>query len=235
MKLEKISILIFFLSSLITPRFAFSHECGLLFDKNSDNFVVGYRSLMNSKSRLGTVQYSEDFYPIIIYDFKRSFGQRGNFYRTTFLTSFNRKNSFLNAIYFKVSQDDLNKIDKREAGYCRKKLDNSKIELLLKDENKSNKVFWIYASNTENVRPPSKDFPIVQSYVDLFLGGCFEVEIKYQIKDFAKQCVETTDNWTKSWLNDRTHPRRPFDIPFAVRIDNLLKEKISFYHTIKIE
>jgi len=75
----------------------------------------------------------------------------------------------------------------------------------------------------------------VQSYVNLFLGECFEVEIKYHIKDFAKQCVETTDNWTKSCFNDRIHPRRPFDIPFAVRIDNLLKENISFYHTIKIE
>ena len=235
MKLEKISFLIFFLSLFITSKFAFAEECGLPFEKKSDNFVVGYGSLMNSKSRLGTAPTSEEFYPIVIYDYKRSFGQRGNFYKTTFLTSQNQNNSFFNAIYFKVSEDDLNRIDRRESGYCRKKVDNGKIELLGKDKNKSNKVFWIYAARAENVKPPSKDYPIAQSYVDLFLGGCFEAEIKYELKDFAKQCVETTDNWSKLWVNDRVHPRRPFDIPFAVRIDNLLKEKISFYQNIKIE
>ena len=75
---------------------------------------------------------------------------------------------------------------------------------------------------------PAIDYPIVQSYVDMFIRGCIQVEEKYKINDFAKDCIQSTGQWSEHWINDRIFPRRPsLYEPYAAKIDALLKKTLS--------
>ncbi len=87
------------------------------------------------------------------------------------------------------------------------------------------------------MKKPEQNYPIIQSYVDIFLRGCINIEEKFNIKDFAKNCVKSTTNWSTHWVNDRIFPRRPsFYEPQAARIDGLLKEILPIeFNKIKIE
>ena len=94
----------------------------------------------------------------------------------------------------------------------------------LRDKN-----FWVYSANPGNIKKPTNSHPIVQSYVDLFIGGCFQIKERYKINEFPKQCVETTTEWSKHWVNDRVHARRPFLVPNFYKIDKLLSNYFDYY------
>lgn len=82
---------------------------------------------------------------------------------------------------------------------------------------------WIYVVPPDRVATPSADFPIVQSYVDIMLGGCLEIEKNFAIAQFAEMCVTTTTGWSQHWVNDRIYPRRPFIYqPRSREIDQML-------------
>lgn len=55
-------------------------------------------------------------------------------------------------------------------------------------------------TKAEFAEEPSREYPIAQSYVDTFLSGCFELEEKFKIKDFAKECVLSTEGWDAPWV-----------------------------------
>jgi hypothetical protein len=58
---------------------------------------------------------------------------------------------------------------------------------------------------------PTAQFPIVQSYVDLCVHGCLEVEARYRTaKGFTDEFFATSYGWSKYWVNDRLYPRRAF-------------------------
>ena len=86
----------------------------------------------------------------------------------------------------------MNKTDKRESGYCRVKVEGKDLSFYGKKIKTKNKNFWVYAANPEKIKKPTKSHPIVQSYVDLFIGGCFQIKVRFNIIEFTKQCVETT-------------------------------------------
>lgn len=96
--------------------------------------------------------------------------------------------------------------------------------------------YWIYTTLSDR-SCPSKQFPIVQSYVDVFLSGCFELEKKCKLNGVAKDCINTTKNWSGSWVNDRVHPRRAWeDIPYAMEVDALIAKMLpQYFRLIKIE
>jgi hypothetical protein len=96
---------------------------------------------------------------------------------------------------------------------------------------------WIYVTKSDLVHPVSEKHPIVQSYVDVFISGCFEIQEKFNINNFAAECITTTHDWSKSWVNDRIMPRRPFvHQPRAIDIDLLLHKTIpEYFAAIRIE
>ena len=87
----------------------------------------------------------------------------------------------------------------------------------------------------DKINLPNEKYPIVQSYVDIFLNGCFQIQDKFKINEFSDLCVQTTTGWSKSWVNDRVHARRPFLISNFNRIDSLLGRNFSYYFDNKIE
>lgn len=202
-------------------------------------FIIGYGSLLKRASLNRTLPEVEKIEPIYLNNYARSWSAYENQMPTlgsTFLGVDKLKGSRLNGIVFEVENSFVDTLDKREFLYTRHKVNLNDIEFTSKIFNISSEDdVWIYI--TKEPSEPSKTFPIIQSYVDICLSGCFELEKEFSLKDFAKDFINTTDNWSFDWINDRIFPRAPhIHQPDAYRIDILLNEDLpSFFKKIEVE
>lgn len=190
-------------------------------------YVVGYGSLIDEQSKKRTDPTAEESFPISVKGYQRHWGVHGNLpgLNATFLSIVENHSTSFNGVIYKLSHPNtIEQYDKRERTYCRKQLDTDQLQtynLALPTQ----KQVWIYYATQKTNQPPSADFPIVQSYVDIFIRGCIQIEQKFKIDEFAKNCITNTAQWSTQWENDRIFPRRPsFYEPFAPQIDALLKE-----------
>ena len=144
---------------------------------------------------------------------------------TTYLGAVPNPDSNCNGVIFQVSQQQLAAFDDYEAGYNREKIDQKSVTMLDGSTSAPDGDIWYYA-NTEK-RYASAEFPIVQSYVDICLNGCLEIEATYPLARqarFAETFLKTCSDWSKYWVNDRVYPRRAFIyVPNASRIDGLIQ------------
>ena len=70
------------------------------------------------------------------------------------------------------------------------------------------------------LKPPSIQYPVLQTYLDVVITGCLEYG-----EDFAKEFIQTTFQWSPYWLNERALARRPWvHEPRYVKIDSILKD-----------
>ena len=197
---------------------------------SSHNYSVGYGSLMQEKSRQRSVPFVKKSYPVVVHGFKRVWGMHGGHYKTTFLTVVKQKGAKLNAVYFPVNAQEMDALDQRESSYKRTLVPHERLSFYGLSYDVQGK-YWIYVypSNVQ-VKVPSINFPVVQSYVDIFLGGCFEIQRQYHLPGFVGECIRTTTDWPTAaghWVNDRLYPRRPFDTPFASKIDGELAKVLK--------
>ena len=199
------------------------------------HFLIGYGSLIEKESRLRTNPDAIDSYPVKLNGYKRVWGARGQVYKAVFLTLLKDDKSSLNAVYYAASREDFLAADKREYMYCRTRVQPEHIKAMgLKKLHKG--TFWVYVKKDNKATELSAEYPIVQSYVDIFLDGCLQIQKIYGINDFAEQCINTTHGWpakeqeTKLWINDREYARRPFQVPHVLEIDKLLSEHFSDYY-----
>ncbi len=201
------------------------------------NYIFGYGSLIEKESRLRTTPKSKVAFPVKVNGFKRGWFARTGVsgLSTTFLGCINDVDSHTNGVIYELSEEDLQLTDSREKGYKRVKIDFEDIEdFSIQIEKKS--AIWIYINqfphnNIPKSNFPSKEFPIVQSYVDMCINGCLEMESLYpKARDgkFAINFIKSTYFWSKYWVNDRIYPRRPFVFRSnAYEIDKLLKENLQ--------
>jgi len=208
-------------------------DCNIKPKLGSKNFIIGYGSLMERDSRISTNPAAYRVEPVMIKGFQRIWGHNGKNYKTTFLTIIEKQDSQVNAIFYPLSIQGLQKLDEREKSYCRVKVDTNNLNFYGRKVKVSNTNFWVYAANTARLQEPSESHPIAQSYVDIFLNGCMQIQQEYKIETFAKDCVETTSGWSEHWVNDRVHARRPFQLPNAYKIDQLLGKYFNHYYNHK--
>ena len=75
------------------------------------------------------------------------------------------------------------------------------------------------------LHPPSYEYPILQTYIDVCILGCLEYGEK-----FATEFIQTTFLWTKFWLNERELSRRPWlHQKGYVKIDTLLRDALPLH------
>ena len=202
-------------------------------------YIIGYGSLIDEQSKKRTDPTAEEGFPALIKGYKRSWAIYGNLpgFNPTFLSILEDKHSSFNGIIYKLSNPaNIQEYDKRETIYCRKEVSDDQLNVYSIVLPKKKQI-WIYSPVKTLNQPPTANYPIVQSYVDIFIRGCINIEDKFKIKHFAIDCIQSTDQWSNHWVNDRIFPRRPsFYEPYASRIDALLKENLpeQFDH-IKIE
>jgi len=192
-------------------------------------YIIGYGSLINEASKKRTDLSAQQNFPVLIKGYQRSWSVHGNLpgLNATFLSVHKDKNASFNGVIYKLSRPEhIEKYDARETIYCRKALSEDEL-VVYKTKLPIKKQIWIYISDDKTQAYPAHDFPIVQSYVDIFIRGCIQIQEKFKLKHFAKDCIQTTAHWSSDWENDRIFPRRPFLYePYAAKIDDLLKKNL---------
>lgn len=197
-------------------------------DGNKAQYIVGYGSLMQEKSKRQTTPSAGDNRPILLSGFERAWVMRGpGFSPTTYLGAVPNASGRFNAVLYSVpGTREIHATDAREGSYCRAPVMPAQIEMFNLDDAPVGQV-WIYVVPPSRVERPDAGFPIVQSYVDVFLGGCLDVGETHGVADFALECVRSTKGWPAHWVNDRIMPRRPFvHQPQARKIDAVLEQVI---------
>ena len=222
------------------PQAVATSRCDGAPDASRPQYVVGYGSLMQDESRKRTSPDAGPAYPVEVAGFRRGWISKGSSlgFSATYLGAVQDRASRFNAVIYRVDPQELEATDKRERSYCRASVPIPDLRVLgpsfsLPAEAQA----WIYVSRGPSVELPSGKYPIVQSYVDVFLSGCLEQEERFGVAGFAEQCIETTSGWSEHWVNDRIYPRRPFVYqPRARQIDTLLsKELPRYFSRIRIE
>ena len=198
-------------------------------------YIVGYGSLMEEESRTRTTSNIEEVKPVMVSGFQRVWGIHGG--PTTYLAAISQPDAKFNAVTYALNNiEQLEATDRRESGYCREQVPKEQLEVLTGSV-QDNAQFWIYTLKGQKPDQPDSNHPIVQSYVDIFIGGCLEQQNQFDLEGFAQTCIETTQGWSPYWVNDRIYPRRPFiHEPKAFKIEQLLKQelpKILPYRTIE--
>lgn len=222
-------------------KLAASHNgnCNTAPDPAKAQYIIGYGSLMQDESRKRTTPNNNIAYPIRVNGYQRGWFTKGSGigFSTTFLGVVQRKESELNAAIYTIDVTEISTMDKREFSYCRLAVGSENYSLLKQNIPLPPGQTWIYVNKPDTIATANRLYPIVQSYVDIFLSGCLELEQRFELKDFAKQCLTTTSNWSTQWVNDRIYPRRPFIYqPKAGQIDRLLNEHLpQYFQQIRIE
>ncbi|MEM7446345.1 MAG: gamma-glutamylcyclotransferase family protein [Pseudomonadota bacterium] len=192
-------------------------------------FILGYGSLLESQSRTRTWPSAGDPIPANIAGFQRAFNTTGASagYSTTFLGVSEQDDAELYAALFAVNDlADFAAGDAREYPYCRVAVDASQITTLDDSSLPADAEIWMYAVKPEHIGTPTAEYPLIQSYIDLFLNGCIQLQelVVDQDLDFLAACINSTDGWSRFWVNDRIHPRRPSLTPNALHIDRTLND-----------
>jgi len=171
------------------------------------NHVIGYGSLMNKDSRQITVPDATYAPPILVKGFERLWASRGQKSEATFLLAVPNKDYAMNAIYYKAKADDIAATDLREASYCRVKVPRKDIiPLGVKSLPKGD--YWMYVKDFKDAEFPTQNFPILQTYADVFMTGCLQTQADFNLTEFGSLCFKTTYNWDlANWLYDRSNPR----------------------------
>jgi hypothetical protein len=205
-------------------------ECRPAPDAAREQYIVGYGSLMQDESRKRTSPNAGPARPVEVKGYRRGWFARGRGpgFGTTYLGVVADRGARLNAVLYKVDAAELAATDRREASYCRALVAATDIEALDRgDPSLAPAQAWIYVSAPEAVAAASSEFPIVQSYVDIFVSGCLEQEERFAVAGFARECLASTAGWPEYWVNDRIYPRRPFVFqPRARQIDELLAREL---------
>lgn len=214
-------------------------DCHPLPTPGTPQYLVGYGSLMQEASRLRTAPSAKEAWPVRVQGYRRAWIAQGApvGFSTTFLGVKANDHSTMNAALFALESDaEVTNMDAREDGYCRVAVADEQLTMLSGEPPAAGEV-WIYVNKPRRVAAPSARFPIVQSYVDIFVSGCLELERQYQLQGFAEECIGSTHGWSRHWLNDRIYPRRPFIYqPDAMAIDKLLQRKLpAQFKAIRIE
>lgn len=214
----------------------------------SENYIFGYGSLIESESRERTTPSARYAWPVEAKGYQRGWFARGakSGLTTTYLGAVKDNGLVINGVTYRVSEEELAATDQREsAGYERMEIPASAITMLDGRSKAPDGKFWIYLNKFDDRDPleanlPSKAFPMVQSYVDICINGCLEIEGFYpSAENFTQRFIELTTKWSQFWVNDRLYPRRPFIFrPTASKIDDCLlaaPQTAELYYQVEIE
>jgi hypothetical protein len=197
-----------------------------------DAYVFGYGSLIEKASRTRTNPDALGAWPARVTGY-----QRGWFHQftksenagssCTYLGAVADPRATINGVLYYVA--DFEKTKARETGYTARLVPPASIEMVDGAGPCGDKDVYIFASNPANIsktKEPTPDLPMVQSYVDICVNGCLEIEAFYRLaRGFTQEFIKTTIGWNKYWVNDRLYPRRPFMyVPNAEAIDRALQK-----------
>ena len=125
----------------------------------------------------------------------------------TFLGVIEKTSATSNGVIYRVN--DFEKTKEREVGYTAKPVAASKIEMLDgAGPWDPAEVVYIFVSNPDDISKtgaPTSAVPMVQSYVDICINGCLEIDAMYRAAkgSFTREFISSTTGWNANWVNDR--------------------------------
>lgn len=177
-------------------------------------YVFGYGSLIERESRTRTNPDAIGAWPARVVGYQRGwFHQFANNVGSTctYLGAIEKPRVPVNGVIYAV--DDFEKTKERETGYTAT-LVSGEIMMLDGGGPWTGGDVYIFLSNPGDIsetKEPTRAIPMVQSYVDICVNGCLEIEALYRTATgFAQEFIETSTGWNEYWVNDRLYPRRPF-------------------------
>jgi hypothetical protein len=186
------------------------------------NFIFGYGSILNDPSRHATAQQAgRTATPAVLVELQDPTLRRCWCYRShtgwtalglmrTELSNCSDVSSPILGVIFPVDDDTLARYDIREVGYDRLLVPNENIKI--KSEYGDDVVrakaieyseamlngarLYVYIQEESRSCLPDKDYPILQSYLDICVRGC----IQWGGPELAKEFLLTTHHWSEFWL-----------------------------------
>jgi hypothetical protein len=206
-------------------------------------YIFGYGSLVQRESRTSTVPSAVYASPVVVAGIRRGwFDQFGSAqsptWSPTYLGAVADTSATCNGVIFPVTAEEFAAYNARETGYVPTRIESSSVTMLDGSSSAPDADIWYYASVDQLT--PTPEHPIVQSYVDVCLSGCLELEAAYPLAKgaaFAEQFIRTTTDWQTPWINDRIYPWRPFvSVPRASTIDGLIRNVLGddLFNQIKL-
>ena len=208
-----------------------SHEVTGAATSTRPQYIFGYGSLIERESRMRTWPSAEFASPVVVKGIARGWFDQTDVpgWSPTYLGVVTEEAAECNGVVFPVTSAELDSYSRRETGYKPTKIDPSQVTMLDGGSASPDGDIWCFANTRK--RFASVAHPIVQSYVDVCLNGCLEIEAMYspaKQANFAEHFIRTTGNWGPPWINDRIYPWRPFVyVPRAWAIDALLQKVLG--------
>jgi hypothetical protein len=199
--------------------------------KVTQKYIFGYGSLIQIESRTRTVPRAFAAWPVIVKGITRGWYYQADdaSLNPTYLGAENREGAVTNGVIYPVTDSEFEATKLREADYRPTEIQASAITWLDGRKAAPDGEFWYFASKSRKTATAAH--PIVQSYVDICVDGCLQLEEIYPLaKDanFAEQFISTCSDWKTPWMNDRIYPWRPFiHVPRASTIDRLLRKVLG--------
>ncbi|ESQ10585.1 MAG: hypothetical protein N838_18710 [Thiohalocapsa sp. PB-PSB1] len=215
------------------------NNCHPPIDLAKPQFIVGYGSLMQTASKRSTEPDAGENLPVLVTGFQRAWNTHG-VYPTCYLgVQRSSGAAMVAALYRSFPEDGKLSADAREIDYCRASVAADSVKMLDASSVPADSQIWIYVNKPETLKAPDEGHPIVQSYVDIVIIGCMELQQRVADPefDFVEQCIKTTAGWSKHWVNDRLYPRRPYTRqPQAFQIDQHLQRLLPrLMESVRIE
>jgi hypothetical protein len=201
--------------------------------KTPQKYIFGYGSLIQRESRTRTVPSAFAAWPAVVKGISR-----GWYYQSpspslnpTYLGAVDDPLATTNGVLYKVTDSEFDETQRRESDYIATKIEPSQITMLDGRPTPPEGEIWYFAQNLKTKKLADAAHPIVQSYVDICVDGCLELEALYPLAmtaNFAEQFIRTCTDWKTPWMNDRIYPWRPFIyMPRASQIDGLLRKVLG--------
>ena len=254
---EKPPWYIFGYGSLLSSASRIKSDCGLqgLQEDQIEWFLTNFNvdnAFNKEKAKCIKEKQRKQYIPCKVHGYRRGWYARGTlpqsdvpqndlFIRPTYLGIVKDVSYNATGVVYPVTETELNKTDEREKGgdYVFSTLSKSDLTLYADFHIPDNAKIRVYYSN--RTRGPTKVYPVVQSYVDVFSGGAIEIEEnshKAKEHNFALSTCKQTYGWRGEWVNDRPYPRHRAKLSSmrAEQIDDLLyrciqkNESIVLYH-----
>ncbi|MFC3612346.1 gamma-glutamylcyclotransferase family protein [Lutimaribacter marinistellae] len=160
----------------------------------ADPYFFGYGSLVNTSTH-----DFPDPRPAVLSGWKRAW-RHTDLRPVAFLTAIPVEGAEIEGMIAHVPNDDWAALDEREWAYDRVGVTSSVTHTLTEDAD-----IAVYAVPEGRHRVPSRNYPILLSYLDVVVQGYLRVFGP----DGADRFFATTEGWDSPILNDRAEPRYP--------------------------
>lgn len=175
-----------------------STKPGVMESDSGSQYIFGYGSLIQKESREETWPKAGKSFPVSVQGVTRGWYDRVDTvsWGPTYLGALPDRGSTCNGVIFQVTHGELRAFAEREKGYKLIRIPPGDITMLDGRSAPPPGEFWYFGSMS--ARYASQEFPIVQSYVDVCVSGCLEVEEEFpasRTAKFAQNFFTATTDW----------------------------------------